>query len=225
MVLAIAIVTALIVVDRTGSDRTDPTPTLGPTEVADLSGFYTGIPSSGMSLGNADAPIVVIEYADYQCPFCANFALNLEPSLVQQYVTTGQVRFEFRPMPILSDLPLDDPANESVLAAEAAMCAADQGLFWSFHHLLYSKQHGENVGTFNPEALVTYAREGGLDVDAFTTCLAEGTHKQDVIAYREQGDADKVSGTPTFLVNDIRLLGYARLTEEIDLAIAAENQP
>lgn len=179
------------------------------------------IPQSGMTIGNADAPVTVIEYADFQCPFCANFALSLEPKIIETYVATGQVRFEFQPMPILSSKALDDPTNESVRSAEAAMCAADQDKFWDFYHLLYTKQTGENVGDFTDANLNAYAKEAGLDTTAFSTCLTNRTHLQDVQNSLNQGQTAGVSGTPTFFVNGTKVLGSGGLEQAIKDALNA----
>lgn len=179
------------------------------------------IPQSGMTIGLDNAPVTVVEYADFQCPFCANFALKIEPDLITKYVATGQVRIEFQPMPILSSLPLDDPTNESVRAAEAGYCAADQGKFWDFYSLLFSKQTGENVGNFTLTNLAAYAHEGGLDVTTFTTCMNNRTHLQEVVNSRQKGADTGVSGTPTFLVNGTRILGYGGLEAAIQDALNA----
>ncbi|MGC4190382.1 MAG: thioredoxin domain-containing protein [Thermomicrobiales bacterium] len=194
-----------------------------PSELVASPMALSAIPQSGMTIGMTDAPITVIEYADFQCPFCANFALQMEPQLVQNYVATGQVRFEFQPMPILSSLALDDPANESVRAAEAGICASDQGKFWDFYSLLYTKQSGENIGTFTLDKLIGYAQEGGLDVPTFTSCMNNRTHLQEVLNSRQQGINAGVSGTPTFFVNGTKVVGYGKLEETIQATIDAKS--
>jgi protein-disulfide isomerase len=210
LVVAVAGVTVFAIINS--RDESKNTPLASPMALDQ-------IPRSGMTIGATDAPVTVIEYADFQCPYCANFALQLEPELIQNYVATGKVRFEFQPLPIISvDLKgkqITDPSAESVLASEAGFCAADQNTFWEFYSLLFSKQTGEEVGDFTLEKLIGYAKEGGLDVDAFTTCMTNRTHLQDVVDSYQRGKAAGVTGTPTFFVNGTKVLGYGQLEQTI----------
>lgn len=217
VVLVVAVAGATIFAIVTSQDDS------GPAELAASPMALDAIPQSGMTIGLDSAPVTVVEYADFQCPFCANFALTIEPQLIQTYVATGKVRFEFQPMPILSSLPLDSPQNESVRAAEAGICAADQNRFWDFYSLLFSKQSGENVGDFALEKLIAYAQEGGLDVPTFTSCMNNRTHLQAVLDSRQKGIDAGVSGTPTFFVNGTKVVGYGKLEETITSAIDAAS--
>lgn len=214
LVVAVAGVTVFAIINS----QDDSTPDSLPARMA-----IDDIPQSGMTIGLDNAPVTVIEFADFQCPFCANFALQQEPDLIKNYVATGQVRIEFQPMPILSSLAIDDPSNESARAAEAGFCAADQGKFWGFYSLLFSKQTGENVGNFTLTNLAAYAQESGLDVTTFTTCMNNRTHLQDVVDSRQKGIDAGVSGTPTFLVNGTRILGYGGLDKAIQDALDAQS--
>ena len=217
VVLVVAVAGATIFAIVTSQKKDSPSELVASPMALDA------IPQSGMTIGLAGAPVTVVEYADFQCPYCGAFALQMEPALIQKYVATGQVRFEFQPMPILSPLALDSPSNESVRAAEGGMCAADQGKFWNFYSLLFSKQTGENVGDFTLEKLIGYAQEGGLDVPTFTTCMTNRTHLQSVLDSRQKGTDAGVSGTPTFFVNGTKVLGYGKLEETIQAAIDAKS--
>jgi protein-disulfide isomerase len=122
------------------------------------------------SRGNADAPVTVVEYADFQCPACGVFATTMGPELVKDYVDTGKVRFVFH------DFPLPQHAN-AIPAAEAARCAADQGAFWPYHDLLYAKQ-AEWENSRQPLTLfASYAEQLKLDRGAFETCFNNHTHQ------------------------------------------------
>jgi hypothetical protein len=106
------------------------------------------LPSSvnvdGMTLGSADAPILVVEYGDYQCPFCTRFARQDMATLVEEYIDAGYIRFQFHQLPIVgsnSDGSLDQD-GESFRAAEAALCANDQGFYWPYHDTLYANSLG-----------------------------------------------------------------------------------
>lgn len=227
VVLVIAVAAVTILVALNGAD--DGNADLSNPSIADSTAIYQGLVSQGMTLGDANAPVTVIEYADYQCPFCQRFTLNVEPQLLADFVKTGKVKFEFRPMPILSSLELADKGNESVRAAEATMCAMDQGKFWDFHHVLFLKQDGENKGTFSDVNLISYATETGLDVPTFTTCLSTGKYQQAVIDSRTQGIADGVTSTPSFVINGTRVLlttqGYDRLKQQIQAAVDGKPIP
>ncbi|MGN6483074.1 MAG: DsbA family protein [Thermomicrobiales bacterium] len=216
VVLVVAVAGATVFAIVTSQKDSSPTPLASPMAL-------DAIPQSGMTIGLDSAPVTVVEYADFQCPYCGNFALTMEPELIQKYVATGQVRFEFQPMPILSSLALDSPDNESVRAAEAGFCAAVQNKFWPFYSLLFSKQTGENVGDFTLEKLIGYAQEGGLDVTTFTTCMTNRTHLQAVLDSRQKGVDAGVSGTPTFFVNDTKVLGAVNLEQTIQSAIDAAS--
>ena len=190
---------------------------------------YAAIPSNGMVLGTSGAAVQVIEYADYQCPFCGEFATEVAPQLIEDFVETGQATIEFRAFPFLGDAELTSPDNESVQAAEAAMCALDQGTFWEYNHLLFENQDGENQGAFSNDNLKEFATELGLDTARFNTCLDSGQHQQEVLdqfaAYQAQG----IDTTPTILINGQSVpyttQGYDLLKRQIEAAIAGEPIP
>jgi protein-disulfide isomerase len=144
-------------------------------------------------MGDPNAPIKIIEYGDFQCPYCLQFWQETEPQLIEEYINNGTVYFEFRAFPILGP--------ESVSAAEGAYCAGDQGKFWEYHDTLFTNWSGENVGDFTQEKLIQYADSLALDIDVFEQCLSEGTHKGTVEQDRANGEADHVRATPTFFIN------------------------
>lgn len=222
LVIAVAAVTILVALNSTDDGNSDPS-------IADATAIYQGLASQGMTLGDPDAPVTVVEYADYQCPFCQRFTLENEPKLLADFVKTGKIRFEFRPMPILSPLELTDKGNESVRSAEATMCAMDQSKFWDFHHFLFQKQSGENQGAFSDAKLISYATEAGLDVPTFATCLSSGKYQQAVIDSRAQGIVGGVTATPSFLIDGTRVLlttkGYDRLKQQIQAAVDGNPIP
>lgn len=156
--------------------------------------------------GQTSAKVAVIEYADFQCPFCGAVS-GLEPNssimqsmkqrdpswtpfaqVVDQYVNSGKVVFVYRDFAFLGP--------ESNASAEAARCAGDQGKFWEYHDYLYGHQNGENKGAFSNPNLKNFASILGLNTTAFNSCLDGGTHKQDVLNSTSGGRAGGVSGTP-----------------------------
>ena len=154
--------------------------------------------------GNAAAKITIVEFADYQCPFCERFEQTVAPALLKQYVDSGKVSFVYKHSAFLG--------QESIWAAQAAECAADQGKFWEFHDLLFKKQNGENVGTFTKENLIKYAQELKLDATKFDPCLNNDETLPRVQADTLEGRNAGVSGTPTFFINGKPLVGAQPLT-------------
>jgi protein-disulfide isomerase len=149
--------------------------------------------ASGTSMGNPDALVKVDEYADFQCPACATFFTDIEPTIVNDYVKTGKISFTFHSFSFIGP--------ESNTSAEAAYCASDQNKFWEFHDTLYNDQHGENQGWFTSTRMLTYAGNLGLDTNAFKSCLDSGKYKQKVTDEKETAVAKGVDRTPSFIVN------------------------
>ena len=116
-----------------------------------------------------------------------------------EYVKTGKVRVEFKQMAVLG--------QESVWAAEAALCASDQGKFWDYHETLYSTQTTQGRGAFTKDNFNRFAVELGLNGEAFNACLDSGKHTQRVREETQEGQRRGVQGTPTFFVNNTQLVG------------------
>lgn len=194
------------------------------TELGDVPEIdWASVPQDGMTLGDPNAPVTIIEYADFQCPFCGNFAKDTLPRIVEDYVLTGKVKVEFRVVPFLSRQPMDSDSNESVQAAEAAACALDQGQYWQYNHTLFAHQNGENEGAFVNANLIALAEQLGLDKNDFTSCLTQGTHQQAVINSLAQAQSEGIAQTPTLVINGETVYmtaeGYPRLKSQIDAAI------
>ena len=162
------------------------------------------------TLGEPDAPVELVMWADFQCPFCRRFELNTLPALVERYVDTGQVRFVWR--------NFENYGSESHDAAVAAYCAAEQDKFWDYHDTLYREQSGINQGAFSKGNLQRFAEEEGLDTVAFNTCL-DGTDYDVVIAADKQlGRNDfSVNATPTFFINGLRVVGAQPATTFVSM--------
>lgn len=145
------------------------------------------------ALGQEKAKVAIVEFGDYQCPFCGRFFQQTEPMIREQYVKTGQAKFVWRDFAFLGP--------ESFWAAEAARCANDQGKFWQYHDILFNRQSGENQGAFNKDNLKKFAGELGLDQTAFDECLDSDRHTQAVKDDTDSGRAVGVGGTPATFVN------------------------
>ncbi len=163
--------------------------------------------------GRPDAPVVITEWFDFQCPACGRFALTREPEIEKQYVDTGKARYVARNFAFLGP--------ESFLAAEAAEAAAEQGRYWDYYRLLFSRQQGENQGAFRPENLKRFAAELGLDQKAFNDALDQGKYRAAVIAEGKEGEALGIKATPTFFVNGKPVNGVPTV-EQMGKLIEAE---
>ena len=143
-------------------------------------------------LGDANAKITIVEFGDYQCTYCHLFHENTKDALLQQYVNTGKVNFVFR------DFPLNGP--DSVLAAEAAYCADDQGKYWQYHDELYKNWGGEKTGWVNQKSLDKFATTVGLDLDKFDKCVSDKKYEQKVTDNYNFGQKIGIDGTPSFVI-------------------------
>lgn len=162
--------------------------------------------ADGNATGDPNAPIKIVEYSDFQCPYCAQFAKEVEPLLIENYVKTGKVYFVSRTMGnFVSDniaYYYQRPAKtESIDAAMAAYCAGDQGKFWDMHDGLFANVLGEDAGSFTRLRLVAIAEKAGLDVQEFKECLNSEKYRQQAERDAADGRAAGVSGTPSFVIN------------------------
>jgi len=146
----------------------------------------------GRILGDPNAPITLVEYADFQCPVCKRVETTLLPQIEKEYIQTGKVKLEFRMYPFIG--------QESWNAAQAADAAGDQGKFWEYHDALFNAQGSENGGNFTLDKLVAIAERLGLDVQKFKDTLTQNTHLEAI--QKEKDAAHGVSSTPTFYVTD-----------------------
>jgi protein-disulfide isomerase len=161
--------------------RTAPTPSRAPSQVR-----FRNDPSWPF-IGRADAPLTLVEFSDYQCPFCKRFYSDTFAQIKRSFVETGVLKIVFR------DLPLPMHAN-AVFAAEAARCAADQGRFAAMHDLLMSSRD------LGKEAVLGSAREAGLDDALLRLCLDTHKFKTDIEKAASDALAQSISSTPTFVL-------------------------
>lgn len=165
------------------------------------------VPISGAPIrGAANAPVTLVEFSDFHCPFCKQVLPTLA-QLLARY--PGKVRLVFR------DFPIDSLHPQARRAAEAARCAQDQGKFWEYHDLLFA-----NAPQASPEELGRFAQQVGLDLAKFEPCLSGGLHRAAVQRDIEEGTRLGVDGTPAFFINGRPLSGaqpleaFVRVIEE-----------
>ena len=162
-------------------------------------------------LGDEDAEVTIIEFSDYQCPFCEKFYSQTLPLLKKDYIDTGKVKLVYRDYP----LPFHQYAEK---AAEAANCAGEQGQYFAMHDKIF-----ENQATLSEENLKAWAASLGLDANKFTSCLDSGKMAQEIAKDLADGSAAGVSGTPSFFVNGKLLVGaqpFAAFKTVIDQELA-----
>ncbi len=160
-------------------------------------------------LGNANAPVTVVEYGDYQCPFCTRYYENIQPLIVQNYVNTGKVKFVFRDFPFLDQSQISaSNVGESHAAGIAAECAKDQNQFWAYHNALYAakaadeaKGGGENDGLFTRALFLQIAGQLKMDTTALASCLDSGKYTATVAGDYTAAANAGVNSTPTTFVN------------------------
>ncbi len=171
-----------------------------PAETIAAVDYPTGLTPDGYPYkGNPKAKIIIEEYADFQCSVCARYTREVAPRLDEKYVKTGKVYYIFRYFPFLGP--------ESFRAAEAAACAAEQGRFWEYEHLVFANQRGENMGWFSDERLIGFAVRVGLDRGAFEGCLRSGKYRDFIRGAAEAGRQRGVRATPTIFINGEKIEG------------------
>ena len=191
-------------------------------QAADVGSLFEGIPQNGISLGDPDAPATLIEFADLQCPFCAEYTREALPAVIERYVRTGRVRLELQ---LLSFIGPD-----SERAAQLAAAAAQQNLMWQFSDLFFADQGAENSGYATDAFLRGLARETpGLDVpQAFADRDSPAVARQ-LRQAQAQATALGVESTPSFLLRQgaaapeplpLQALDAQTVTAALDQALA-----
>lgn len=153
-------------------------------------------------LGPDDAPVTIVEFSDFQCPFCARFQQQTFNALVEKY--GDNIRVVFRDFPLTSIHP------DAAKASEAAECADDQGKFWELHDAMFQSQAITGVGL---PAVTSMAESIDLDMDEFQECLDSGKYTEEVAKDLQEGASYGVTGTPTFFINGVRLVGAVPLEQ------------
>ncbi|MBA3888922.1 MAG: DsbA family protein [Gemmatimonadaceae bacterium] len=171
----------------------------------------------GYVIGDPSAPVEVLEFADWECGACAQFATLTAPDVKQRLVETGQIRFR------IMDVPWH---TNSWTASLAAACANDQGKFWEMHDALYNTQDRWNtLATNNPlKPIVAAARGVGIDTRALEQCVEARTHQASVQSHLKEAEARGVRATPTFIIGGKVIpgaIGYDRFKAYVDTAVAA----
>lgn len=164
------------------------------------------------TLGDPSARLRVDEFADFQCPFCRRFTQEVSPQLIPEYIETGKIFFVYRQFPVLG--------AASVRAAEASLCAREQGAFWHYHDVLFSNQDETNPQAFSDARLLEFAEGVGLDSGEFSSCVEARRYAGEVQADAQTGLSAGLNSTPSFLIAGRSLAGlvpyedFAQILEE-----------
>ncbi|MEK6835933.1 MAG: DsbA family protein [Nanoarchaeota archaeon] len=166
-------------------------------------------------LGDKNAPVVMIEFSDFQCPFCRRFWQDTLPQIKTNYIDTGKVKFVYRDFPLSSIHPGAQPA------AEATECADDQGKFWEMHDKIFEEQSKQGQGTvqFGITELKKWAGEIGLDTNKFNECLDSGKYTDEVNKDLRDATSSGGQGTPYFIIGNTPVSGaqpYAAFQQVIE---------
>ena len=170
------------------------------------------IPSEGFpSIGPANAPITIVEFSDYQCPYCRRWHEQVYEPLLSAY--PGKIKMVYRHLPLTSIHP------DAFAAAEAAMCAGDQDAYWPYHEKLFSSE------ALGMQTYVQYAQDLSLDMDAFQACMTENKFKEAIEADSDFAVDLGIRSTPTFFINGLAIVGAQPLDvfkQVIDKELAGE---
>jgi protein-disulfide isomerase len=171
------------------------------------------------TMGDPNAPVKMDVWEDFQCPACKQYSENIEPRVLLNYVDTGKVLYTFH---FFAFLDQNQGGLESHKAANAALCAADQGRFWEFHDVLFANWIGENAGSFTVPRLLAMGDSIQLKKDTFSQCVTGNTHASQVNQDLAAGQSVGVQGTPSVFVDGTLLTpGYIPTYDQIAAAIDA----
>jgi protein-disulfide isomerase len=190
LLVAAGLAAVLIVVSVTGA-KDEPAANAAVHGAADTQALFAGVPQRGNVLGKPGAPVTIVEYADYQCPYCAQWAIDVFPAIVDEYVRPGKVRMVFQGVAILGE--------DSVTALQAAVSAGRQGKQWNVGELLYHNQGAENSGWVTDDLLRNVgASVPGLDVDAMMDGRESAEVANAIGEAQAEAQAAGITGTPSF---------------------------
>jgi len=154
----------------------------------------------GVALGDPNAPMTLVEYSDFSCPHCADLAEFSVHPLIDEYVKSGDLRIIYKPISFVNP-PYSRPA------AQAFLCAADQGMAWEMHDQIWGLYQASGPGAYTQRNLVSQAEALGLDADQFRSCFVDPATNQAVQAVLSEAQVVGVTGTPTLFLNG-QLIGY-----------------
>lgn len=188
-----------------------PTPTIPDISEMDLSGYPV--------LGQANAPVTIVEYSDFQCPFCKRLFDEVEPQIKKDYIDTGKAKMIYKNYAFLGET--------STIAAEGLWCANDQQKFWEYHEYVFSKIGGAHGEWMTEENIAKIATDLKLNSKNFADCISSGKYADKVAQELEEGKKFGVEGTPATFINGQMVPGaqpYSEFKKALDAELAKANQ-
>lgn len=205
LALVAAVLLGKMLATQSGSDETAQQ-TAQAQQEKPLAKLARRAPDDPLALGEPDAPVVMINYAELRCPFCAKFSRDIEPELIKRYVDAGVLRLEWRDFPIFGE--------ESLEAAKAGRAAAAQGKFWEYTGTIYADAPEKGHPALPHDKLVDYAARVGItDIAKFEADMNDPATFSAIQADATEGSQIGVSSTPTFVVNGEPILGAQPLEQ------------
>lgn len=187
------------------SPSTLPSAPPAPTQVA------VKVNANDPVLGDPKAKLTIVEFSDFQCPFCARFFRDTLPQVTKDYLDTGKAKFVYKNLAFLG--------KESTDAANAALCAKEQNKFWDYHDKLFTSQSGENQGAFSPANLKKYAVDLGLSASQFNSCLDAQKYNSQVQDDIAEANKNGFNSTPSVAIGSTPVVGaqpYAQFKDAIE---------
>lgn len=169
------------------------------TPVKSSTKLLSVLPKDLYFVGNPKAKVTVVEFADFQCPFCHKYFVDIYPKMKSDYIDTGKIKFVYADLAFLGE--------ESIQAARASRCAGEQGKFWEYHDTLYEKQGSENGGAFSDDNLIKFGKNLGLDQSLFNICFSSDKYNKEISDLKNMVGEYGITGTPTTLINGKILKG------------------
>jgi len=206
-VVAVVLAGAVFALLKTGGGA--PAAAAGPPPKVVDDGFR------GYTLGSGDAPVEITEYLDFECPVCATFATIQMPTIKEQLINTGKVRWRYRDFP----LPIH---QYSRFSAHAAQCAGAQGKFFEMHDQLFYHHQWAQTGKDPSRLFRDLAKAAGVELAAYDACMESGRYAARIEFSRQEGDQVLVDGTPTFFANG-KKLNFRRLPTSDDFKALADS--
>ncbi|NCN06653.1 MAG: DsbA family protein [Candidatus Pacebacteria bacterium] len=189
------------------------TPPSAPAEQAQPTRGTASIDDDAV-LGDADAPVTIIEFSDYECPFCKRHFTDTHPKLVENYIQTGKVKLVFRDFPLAFHDPL---ATQEAIAANCAKEQSGDAGYYAFHDEIFARTASNGNG-LDATKIQKIATDLGLNIDSFTTCLDDPAMAEEVQKDLADGSAAGASGTPSFIIGKSTSNGVI----EGDLVVGAQ---
>jgi protein-disulfide isomerase len=204
---------------RTAASATQTAVNATPVPVITITPRVFNTTVNNNHLGDPNAPVKVDTYEDFRCSACLYYTQNVEPLVIQNYVETGKVYYTYHFFIVIDG---NDGTDASYRAANAALCAGEQGHFWDYHDTLYANQLSESASLFTDARLESMAENLKLNMTAFNQCYQAKKYASVVQNDIAQGQKLNITGTPSVFVNGNLVANISQTTQTIDTTLAGK---